>query len=371
VAVAAEARPGLVVAVDAGAEAAVVVVAAGGEVMTSPSALQIPMKSRNTSETTMCTNPFLPLRIGRVIQRIVPTLVCAVALTVATTAGSQELFKTPEDAASALLAAAKSGDKKDALTVFGPDGAEIVSSGDPVSDQNQRNRFIEAYDAKHQIENEGDNKAVLIIGEKDWPFPVPLVKKGHDWHFDTAAGLQEILFRRIGHNELDTIQACLAYVDAQNDYAQVIRASTGVAAYAQHFVSQQGKKDGLYWPTQPGEEPSPLGELVASAASQGYKVGGGRAPFHGYYYKILTRQGLAAHGGAYDYLVRGNMIGGFALVAYPATYRNSGVMTFVVNHEGTLFQKDLGPHTLQLAEEMSSFNPDDTWQQVKVEPPAQ
>jgi Protein of unknown function (DUF2950) len=320
----------------------------------------------------MITTRFLPhsrhtLELGLLASLATATFLFAtVPLAVA-----QETYKTPEDAAAALLAAAKSGDKQDALKVFGPDGEEIISSGDPVNDANQRNKFVEAYDAKHQIESKGDNNATLILGEKDWPFPVPLVKKDSGWRFDTETGLQEILFRRIGHNELDTIQTSLAYVDAQNDYAHITRASTGTAAYAQRIISEPGKKDGLYWPTQPGEEPSPLGDLMASATSQGYKVGGGRTPYHGYYYKILTRQGPAAHGGAYDYVVRGNMIGGFALVAYPATYRNSGVMTFLVNHDGTVFEKDLGPRTDKFAEEMTSFNPDSTWTKVEVETPAQ
>jgi Protein of unknown function (DUF2950) len=284
---------------------------------------------------------------------------------------AQETYKTAEDAAAALLAAAQSGDKQDALKVFGPDGEGIISSGDPVNDANQRSKFVEAYESKHLIETKDDNNATLIIGEKDWPFPVPLVKKDNGWRFDTEAGLKEILFRRIGHNELDTIQSLLAYVDAQNDYAQITSASTGTAAYAQRIISEPGKKDGLYWPTQSGEEPSPLGDLIAGATSQGYKVGGGRAPYHGYYYKILTRQGPAAQGGAYDYVVRGDMIGGFALVAYPAAYRNSGVMTFLVNHDGAVFEKDLGPQTVKIADEMTSFNPDGTWKKVEVEPPAQ
>jgi hypothetical protein len=284
---------------------------------------------------------------------------------------AQETYKTAEDGAAALLAAAQSGDKQDALKVFGPHGEGIISSGDAVNDANQRNKFVEAYDAKHEIETKDDNNATLIIGEKDWPFPVPLVKKDNGWRFDTEAGLKEILFRRIGHNELDTIQSLLAYVDAQNDYAQITSASAGTAAYAQRIISEPGKKDGLYWPTQSGEEPSPLGDLIASATSQGYEVGGGRTPYNGYYYKVLTRQGPAAHGGAYDYVVRGNMIGGFALVAYPAAYRNSGVMTFLVNHDGTVFEKDLGPQTVKIAEEMTSFNPDSTWKKVDVEPPAQ
>jgi Protein of unknown function (DUF2950) len=325
-----------------------------------------------TTEVVMITTHFLTYSRHTLWLSLLASLATATFL-VATVpfAVAQETYKTPEDAAAALLAAAKSGDKQDALKVFGPDGEGIISSGDPVNDANQRNKFVEAYDAKHQIETKDDNNATLIIGEKDWPFPVPLVKKDNGWRFDTEAGLQEILFRRIGHNELDTIQSLLAYVDAQNDYAQITRASTGTAAYALRIISEPGKKDGLYWPTQPGEEPSPLGDLIAGATSQGYKVGGGRAPYHGYYYKILTRQGPAAHGGAYDYVVRGNMIGGFALVTYPAAYRNSGVMTFLVNQDGTVFEKDLGQHTDKLAKEMTSFNPDNTWKKVDVEAPAQ
>jgi Protein of unknown function (DUF2950) len=329
------------------------------------------MEMPGTIEVTMRNNPAVSRLTRGLMQRIVPVLIGIIALAIASPVRSQEYFKTPQAAASALLAAAKSGAKKDALKVFGPDGEQIISSGDPVNDQNQRNKFADAYGAKHQIEDEGGGKAVLIIGEKGWPFPVPLVKVHGGWRFDTDAGLEEILFRRIGHNELDTIQTCLAYVDAQNDYAQLTRSSGGLAAYAQRFISQPGLRDGLYWPTQPGENPSPLGDLAANAAAEGYNVGGGRAPYHGYYYKILTSQGPAASGGAYDYVVRGTMIGGFALVAYPAAYRNSGVMTFQVNQDGTVFQKDLGPDTAKLAEAMTQFNPDDTWKKVPAESAAQ
>jgi hypothetical protein len=294
-----------------------------------------------------------------------------VFLMASSSAGAQQSFKTAEEAADALVNAAKSGHRKNVVTVLGPDGASIASSGDEVEDAATRKRFIDAYDVKHQINMEGDHKAVLVIGDQDWPFPIPIVRKGDSWRFDTAAGRDEILARRIGRDELAAMQTCLAYVDAQNDYADVTRASTGTAAYAQRIVSLPGKKDGLYWPTEPGEGPSPLGELVASAVAKGYQVGGGRAPFHGYYYKILTRQGSAAPGGAYEYIVRGKMIGGFALVAYPAVYRNSGVMTFLVNHEGTVFQKDLGPQTSEIAEHMTSFNPDDTWKKAIVEAPDQ
>ena len=250
------------------------------------------------------------------------------------------------------------------VTVLGPDGEDIVSSGDEVADAATREKFVTAYDAKHQITMEGDNKAIIVIGQDDFPLPIPIVRKEGMWRFDTAAGRDEILFRRVGENELDAIQAALAYVDAQNEYAEKDRTGAGMNTYAQRIISQPERKDGLYWPTSQGEEPSPLGELVAQATAQGYRVGGGRTPFHGYYFKILTKQGPAAPGGELDYVVNGKMIGGFALVAYPAEYRNSGVMTFIVSHAGDVFQKDLGPNTAKLAERITSFNPDSTWQKV-------
>jgi len=277
---------------------------------------------------------------------------------------AQQTFKTPEEAATALVNAAKSGDSKSIVTVLGPDGEDIVSSGDEVADAATRAKFIAAYDAKHTIAMEGDSKAVMVVGPDDFPLPIPLVRKDGLWRFDTAAGREEILFRRIGENELDAIQSALAYVDAQDEYAEKDRTGAGVNTYAQRIISQPGKKDGLYWPTSQGEPPSPLGELVAEATKQGYRVGAGRSPFHGYYFKILTKQGAAAAGGELEYIVNGKMIGGFALVAYPAEYRNSGVMTFIVNHAGTVFQKDLGPNTTQVAERMTAFNPDKTWQKV-------
>ncbi|MGB2660426.1 MAG: DUF2950 domain-containing protein, partial [Pseudolabrys sp.] len=204
----------------------------------------------------------------------------------------------------------------------------------------------------------------MVVGPDDYPVPLPLVRKDGMWRFDAAAAREEILARRIGKNELDAIQASLAYVDAQNEYAEKDRTGAGINTYAQRIISQPGKKDGLYWPASQGEDASPLGEIVAQATAQGYRVGGGRTPFHGYYFKILTSQGPAAPGGEMDYVVRGKMIGGYALVAYPAEYKNSGVMTFIVNHTGNVFEKDLGPNTAKLAERMSSFNPDKTWQKV-------
>jgi hypothetical protein len=291
-------------------------------------------------------------------------LVCAMA----SVASAQQTFKTPDEAASALVAAAKSGDRSKLLTVLGQGGADIASSGDAVADKDVRDQFIAAYDEKHEIEKDGENRAMMIIGKDDFPFPIPIVRNGEAWRFDTEAGRMEILFRRVGRNELDAIQACLAYLDAQNEYADKDHAGNGLGTYAQRIISQQGKKDGLYWPTATGEEESPLGALVAAATTEGYRAGGGggRTPFHGYYFKILKRQGPAAPGGALDYVVKGKMIGGFGLVAYPADYGNSGVMTFIVNHNGTVYEKDLGPRTARVAGGMSVFNPDESWKKVDM-----
>jgi hypothetical protein len=277
---------------------------------------------------------------------------------------AQEQFSTPEAAVEALISAARSGDERAILKVLGPEGEPIVSSGDPVADSNIRQDFVSAYDAKHVIEMEGDGTQTLVIGNDDWPFPIPLVNQGGQWQFATVAGLDEILRRRVGRNELSAIQVSLAYVEAQNEYASLDPAGLGRGVYAQRIVSRPGKKDGLYWPNAAGEEPSPLGELAAQAAAEGYKPGGTPIPYHGYYYRILTRQGPAASGGAYDYLAKGKMIGGFALVAYPAEYGNSGIMTFIVNQEGIVFQKDLGPRTTKLVRKINSFSSDDTWTRV-------
>jgi hypothetical protein len=296
--------------------------------------------------------------------RLAATAAALLVCTLATTASAQQSFKTPDEAVSALVTAAKAGDRKAVLAVLGPSAQDIVSSGDEVADEGVRKEFIAAYDEKHEIHPEGD-RTILIVGKDDFPFPIPLVHKGDTWRFDTESGRQEVLFRRIGGNEIDTIQSCLAYVDAQNEYADKDRGE-GVGVYAQRIISQPDKKDGLYWPTAAGEEESPLGDLIADATAEGYRPRGGgeRTPFHGYYYKILTRQGPAAPGGVLDYVVKGKMIGGFGLVAWPAEYGNSGVMTFIVNHAGTVYQKDLGRRTAQVAGGMSAFNPDDTWKKI-------
>ncbi len=277
-------------------------------------------------------------------------------------ANAQQSFNSPDDAASALASAAKSGAKQELLKVLGPNGEDIIDSGDETADKAAREKFLAAYDAKHTVKVDG-KKASLIIGADDFPFPVPLFRAKTGWQFDTDRGRQEILYRRIGQNELDTIQTSLAFVDAENEYADKDRGD-GVGAYAQRIVSSPGKKDGLYWPSDNNE--SPLGELAAEATAEGYKAGTEPQPYHGYFYRILTRQGPNAPGGALNYVVNGKMIGGFALVAYPADYANSGVLTFIVNHAGTVYEKDLGENTEAIVKTMTSFDPDKSWRKVET-----
>jgi Protein of unknown function (DUF2950) len=304
------------------------------------------------------------LRAAALVGCVAATILTGAA---ASTAHAQQAYASPEAAFNALVAGVKTNDVSAILTALGPNGADIVSSGDQVLDKAERQAFLAAYDEKHSIENETENTAILIVGQVDFPFPIPVIRKDNAWRFDTAAGREQILHRRIGRNELSAIQACLAYADAQDDYAETSLAETGVATYAQRILSSPGKKDGLYWPSKEDERASPLGELIGRAASAGYRAGPGPTPFLGYYYKVLTRQGPAASGGAADYVVRGKMIGGFALVAYPAEYGNSGVMTFIVNHEGVVYEKDLGPRTAQVAPAIVAFNPDNTWRKAAMD----
>jgi len=310
-------------------------------------------------------------------SRPVAALVAALVLaTMSPAAGAeaikQKTYPTAEEAAAALAAAAKGHDAKAILEVLGQASDPLIHSGDPVLDRQARDRFVRAYDESHTVIKTGDDKAVLEVGDDQWPFPIPMVKTEAGWRFDPAAGKEEILDRRIGRNELAAVQVSLAYVDAQREYYLRDASGDAVSQYAQKLLSSPGKRDGLFWETKEGEEPSPFGPLVASARAKGYEAKGAgatrtRTPYHGYYYKILTRQGPAAAGGAYDYVVRGKMIGGFALVAYPAAYDNSGVMTFIVSHDGDVFQKDLGPDTATIAEAMTTFDPDATWKRVSPE----
>jgi hypothetical protein len=311
---------------------------------------------------------------GRSIwQRVRVALGTAVLMTFVLTgtpfaaAAQQKTFASAEEAVKAAVAAARNDSDKELLAIFGAQAKDLMFSGDSVADKQRRAEFLKAYDEKNSLVADGDNR-IVVVGNNNWPFPIPLVKKGDGWVFDTDKGREEILNRRIGQNELDAIQVSLAYVDAQREYAMKVRGKEGLLEYAQKFRSDQGKKNGLYWEAKAGEEQSPLGPFAARAQSEGYGQNKGSdkpAPYRGYYYRILTAQGKNAPGGAYSYLVKGKMIGGFALVAYPAEYGNSGVMSFMVNHEGKVFQKDLGKNTASAAAAMKEYNPDKTWEEVK------
>ena len=283
-------------------------------------------------------------------------------------AASQSTFASPEAAAKALADAVRAEDVTALLAVVGPSSKSWLFSGDKVADRDSWKKFLAAYDAKNAITSEGDAKATLVVGNDGWPFPAPLVKKGGKWSFDAAAGREEVINRRVGANELGAIQTLLATVDAQRAYAAADPDRDGIIHYASKFISSPGKKDGLYWETKAGEPQSPLGPLVGAASAQGYKgaaAGAKPAPYHGYLYRILTAQGKSAAGGAYDYRVKGRLFGGFAVVAYPATYDVSGVKTFIVNHDGVIYEKDLGAATPSVATAMTGYNPDKTWQKAQ------
>ncbi|HEY2817698.1 MAG TPA: DUF2950 domain-containing protein [Casimicrobiaceae bacterium] len=278
-------------------------------------------------------------------------------------AAHQKTYASPEEAVTALVQAVKSHDRSAILATLGNASAWIYS-GDPVADGAAGGRFVAAYEAKHSIGMTGDS-ATLVLGNDDYPFAFPIVKKGDRWRFDTDAGKEEMLARRIGENELDAIKVLQAIVDAQFEYASKDRNGDGVLDYAQKFASSPGKHDGLYWPTKEGESPSPLGPLVSRAAAQGYKSKQtGPTPYHGYYYRLLKGQGKSAPSGALDYVVHGRAIGGFAVVAYPAKYASSGIMTFIVNQEGKIYQTDLGPSTGVRAGAMKQFDPGEGWTPV-------
>ena len=278
-------------------------------------------------------------------------------------APAQKTFASLDEAVNALVAALRAADRKALVEILGPPGNPLVWSGDDVADRAAFQRFTAEYDRAHRLEG-GGGKVVLYVGDDDFPFPIPLVPDASRWLWDTDAGDDELLNRRIGENELSTIQVCLAYVDAQREYYS---RGQGLLEYAQRLDSTKGKHDGLYWETRPGEQESPLGPLVARARAAGYPLPPprGPAPYHGYFYRILLAQGPDAPGGAYDFVVRGHMIGGFALVAYPASYGVSGIMTFIVNQDGVVYQKDLGPKTAQAANAMKTYNPDKAWAQAE------
>lgn len=279
------------------------------------------------------------------------------------------LYPTPDEAAKALLDVARSGDQSRLASLFGSRGAELLSSGDEVADKNNREAFVAMAEEKLSVDKDGEDRAILHAGRMDWPFPIPLVKSGDGWRFDAEQGREEIINRRIGRNELSTLGVVNGYLEAQFEYADVDRDGDGISEYAQKLGSEPGKFDGLFWESAPGQPESPFGPLVAEARAEGYGLKGTAekpTPYHGYYYRILTRQGPAAPGGKYDYIINGHMIAGFGLVAFPADYGNSGVMTFIVSHQGRIYQKDLGTKTGAIATAMKEFDPAAGWEPVET-----
>lgn len=311
-------------------------------------------------------------RFSATCRVAVPIIVCALMGIFAACGGTKtaahRTFDSPDAAVRALTQAVKKGDLEEVVAIFGPDGQALVDSSDPVTARRNREIFVVAVAEGWRLEDDGAAKKTLVIGSEAWPFPIPLVKEGNQWRFDTAAGKEEVIARRIGRNELATIQICRTYVAAQQLYARRGHDGQREGLYAATFRSDPGRQNGLYWPAARGEKRSPLGELLAHAAQEGAvpaRDGAPPPPFHGYYFRILTAQGPAATGGASDYMKEGKLSGGFALVAWPAQYDVTGVMTFIVNHEGVVFEKDLGSETGVAARAMDAFNPDTSWARVE------
>lgn len=310
----------------------------------------------------------------RIVRAVPVFLAAAVLLTVFATGvfaaadAKQKTFRSPEEAVQALGEALRQDDLPALMDILGPGGKNLIYSGDDIADKEGRKTAARLFAEKHRISRIDDRKAVLELGNDLWPMPIPIVEAKGAWNFDTKAGEREILNRRIGKNELAAIQVCLAYVEAQQEYAASDHDHDGLKEYAQKFFSEQNKKDGLYWDSREGGPMSPMGVFVANAAGEGYRRSGtGKpSPYHGYYYRILKAQGKNASGGAFDYIVKGKMIGGFALIAYPAKYGASGTMTFMVNHQGVVYEKDLGPRTESRASAVKLFDPDRTWRQTRT-----
>ena len=299
---------------------------------------------------------------------IVAVLAGSMACTISASAYAAPMgktFATPERALEALVGALRKYDPKALLALLGKGSEPLFQSADPVADATNRQRFLELYDSKHELAQSAEGLMVLTVGvgANAWPFPIPLVETKSKWAFDTEVGFEEIINRRIGRNELQTIQSCLAIVDAEREYYSRDRDGDGILEFAQVFRSSEGLHNGLFWKVKPGEPLSPLGELVAEAATEGYTRASNA--YHGYHYKMLTGQGPAARDGAYDYIVRGNPIGGFAILAYPATYGDLGIMSFIVNHDGVEYQRDLGAETEAEAAKITTFDPVKGWTRVE------
>jgi hypothetical protein len=282
-------------------------------------------------------------------------------------AAEQKNFATPKEAVQALLKAAEDGNQEEMLAVFGDDGKDLVYSGDAVQDKKGMEGFVKAYKTKHALVEQDAKTEILQVGASNWPMPIPIVNDGGKWRFDTAAGKEELVYRRVGHNELGAIATCRGYISGQKEYAATGHDGLPAGLYARKLMSDPGKQNGLYWETAEGEDPSPAGPLLADAGGEGYEgkgLGSKAQPYHGYLYRVLTAQGAAARGGAKSYLVDDKLSGGVALVAYPAQYRVSGVMTFIINQNGVVFQKDLGEKTDEIAGAMTDYNPDKTWKKI-------
>ncbi len=299
-------------------------------------------------------------------RKAMAAAIASTIMFVATPTFAQSSYATAEEAASALVEALKMPGDTALLNVLGKSAKPLISSGDPVTDRKLREDFLAKYAVAYKLTETAPSRKVLAIGQNEWPLPIPILQSKSGWRFDSAGAREEILDRRIGNNELSAIQAIRAFADAQQDYASQDRDSDGVRQYARRFRSSPDQYDGLYWPTSVGEKPSPLGMLAASAATDGYNrhPSGKPMPYYGYYFRILDGQGKDAPGGAYSYLAGNKMIGGFAIVAYPAKYGVSGVMSFIVNQEGVVYQKNLGSRTGSVAAKMSKFNPDSSWSKL-------
>lgn len=304
------------------------------------------------------------------VRHAIAPIALVLAAAAGTPASAQDTFATPDEAVTALLSAVRSEDPGEAIVkLLGPDGRDVASSGDEIDDKARRDRFLTSFKEGHSLQAEGD-KRTLVLGKDEYPFPIPLVQADGKWRWDTAAGLDQIFTRRIGENELSAIEVMRTYVAAQFEYAERPRDSRGLQ-YARRLMSRDGRKDGLYWEAAEGEPESPIGPLIAKAQLEGYKGKAkpedGHANYHGYVYRMLYGQGKNAADGARDYIVNDRMIGGFALIATPADYGNSGVMTFIINQDGVVYEKDLGPESRQEAAQIRLFDPDTSWKKVHSE----
>lgn len=312
--------------------------------------------------TDLKAHSYKPQRWCRAELLVTVVVLIASALCFAQSSG-EKTFASPGDAVLALYNAAKANNSQTMDAIFGSNAQKILNTGDAVADKNTVANFIRRYDQMHRVVQEPDGTVTLYVGADNWPMPISIVKNNNgQWYFDTESGMKEILYRRVGTNENDAIETLDTLVEAQREYASQMHDGSKTKQYALKFISTSGKEDGLYWKTDDSQTPSPIGPLIADANSQGYETQQGKAtPFHGYYFRILTKQGPAAKGGAHDYEVNGALTKGFAFVAYPAEYRNSGVMTFIVNQDGVVYEKDLGDDTEKLGSTMTDYNPDGTW----------